>query len=200
MLYLCLILCSCSLAEHACWRGTLMMRLITQPVQEVETEKRDLCYVSKTSELVPKQKLQDLSSWPRFPANFLYFRNFKVVQLTTGFRERRELDKIESERDKIESEREWETRNCNARSWASATCPGHVTFLPRFFLLPAHIESWQHCNILTKATTMCFNLNIDVASIASHSHTHPSHSHSPPIHFPLLRYPLPPLHLVCARF
>jgi hypothetical protein len=56
-------------------------------------------------------------------------------------------------------------------------------------------------NVLAKATAQRINLNIDGASIASRAHAHPSHSQtlSPPIHFPLLRYPLPPLHLVCAR-
>ena len=60
-------------------------------------------------------------------------------------------------------------------------------------------------NILAKATALSTNLNIDVVPFASHAHTKPSHSPlprtnlSPPIHFPLLRCPLPPLHLVCAR-
>jgi hypothetical protein len=34
-------------------------------------------------------------------------------------------------------------------------------------------------NILAKAAALCINLNIDGASIASKSHTHPSHSQTP---------------------
>ena len=46
----------------------------------------------------------------------------------------------------------------------------------------------------------CVNFNIDGSSIASRR-THPSHSKpSPLILFPLLRYPLPQFHQVCARF
>ena len=55
-------------------------------------------------------------------------------------------------------------------------------------------------NILAKATALRINLNIDGAPIASHTHSPlPLTNFSSLIHFPFLRYPISPLHLVCAR-
>ena len=51
--------------------------------------------------------------------------------------------------------------------------------------------------ILTKYTTPTEHLEIDGTPISSHAHSPiPLTNLSPPLHFPLLRYPLPPLHLV----
>jgi hypothetical protein len=58
------------------------------------------------------------------------------------------------------------------------------------FLLPAQISGWQHPR----------QPYIDGTPIASHAHSPlPLTNLSPPIYFPLLRYLLPPLHLVCTR-
>jgi len=59
--------------------------------------------------------------------------------------------------------------------------------------------------ILAKSTALRINLNIDVApNIFTRTHSPiraiPLSNLSPPFPFPFLRYPLPPLHLVCARF
>jgi hypothetical protein len=51
-------------------------------------------------------------------------------------------------------------------------------------------------------TVTVINLNIDGDPLTSYTHTHPSQSQTPTlslIHFPVLRYPIPPLHLVCGR-
>ena len=54
-------------------------------------------------------------------------------------------------------------------------------------------------NILVKVTVLHINLNIDDAPLGSRANSPlPLTNLSPPIHFPLLRYPLPPLHLVCV--
>jgi hypothetical protein len=53
-------------------------------------------------------------------------------------------------------------------------------------------------NILAKTTALCINLNIDDAPISSRTPL-PLTNLSPPLHFPLFRHPLPPLHLECAR-
>ena len=61
-------------------------------------------------------------------------------------------------------------------------------------------------NILVNVTTLCINLNIEssmtiLCQLHSHTGTHPSHSQTVlfSVHFPLLRYPLPSLDLVCPR-
>ena len=57
--------------------------------------------------------------------------------------------------------------------------------------------------ILTKDTVLRINLNIDGDPIVSHTHTHSSHSlvnlDSYPLPSGILRYPIPPFHLVCVR-
>ena len=56
-------------------------------------------------------------------------------------------------------------------------------------------------NILTNDTSLCINLNIDDVPTSSNTHSPlPLTNNSPPTHVPLLRYPLPPFHLVCTRF
>ena len=52
-------------------------------------------------------------------------------------------------------------------------------------------------NIFTKTTVLRINLNIDDDPIPSHTHTHfrvPLPNLSSLIHFPFLRYPIPPIH------
>ena len=46
-------------------------------------------------------------------------------------------------------------------------------------------------NILAKVTTLCLNLNIDDAPIASRSHTHPSHSQTARLLFTSLSLDIP---------
>ena len=57
-------------------------------------------------------------------------------------------------------------------------------------------------NILVKVTVLRINLH-DHSYIFTHTLTSPSHKFttpSPHIHFPLLKYSLPPFHLVCGGF
>jgi hypothetical protein len=57
-----------------------------------------------------------------------------------------------------------------------------------------------HVQGSTKTQTQTF-VYIDDIPVASHTHSPITLTNlSPPIHFPLLRYPLPPIHLVCPRF
>jgi hypothetical protein len=51
-------------------------------------------------------------------------------------------------------------------------------------------------NILAKTTALRIDLNIDDAPISSRTPL-PLTNLSPPLHFPLFRHPLPPLHLEC---
>ena len=95
---------------------------------------------------------------------------------------------------------------CYLRSWSYTNNPGLVTcsIFTELICTESHLKS-KVGHILDKVTTLRINLDIDGVPITSHSHTHPSHSQfgfsnlSSPIHFPLLRSPLPLIHLVCLR-